>query len=64
MPLILKPDYYDEWLASNPTDKEAWMKEAAQSNQFLTSYAVSTYVNSPTHQSKKCIEPMDENFCH
>jgi putative SOS response-associated peptidase YedK len=61
MPLILKSDYYNEWLASNLTHKEIWMKEAAQSNESLKSYAVSTYVNSPVHQSKKCIESLSIN---
>ena len=58
MPVILYPDAFHEWL--NPENQKASMLMTllkAQTVQKFIAHPVSTYVNSPTHNDPKCIEP-------
>jgi putative SOS response-associated peptidase YedK len=59
MPLILPPDLYEAWLDPETKDLSETLAHldpfpAARMQRF----AVSTYVNSSTHEGPKCIEPI------
>jgi putative SOS response-associated peptidase YedK len=58
MPAIIAPAHYDYWLDSRLTDKQEIMQylTSATSSQ-LTTYPVSTWVNSPKHNDERCIQP-------
>jgi putative SOS response-associated peptidase YedK len=62
MPLILKPEAYEEWL--DPDNKESAKTEELLRTQFvrdLKSYPVSKLVNRVENNSKECMEPMKES---
>ena len=58
MPAIIAPAHYDWWLDARITDKQEIMQylASAPSNQ-LTTYPVSTWVNSPRNNDERCIQP-------
>lgn len=58
MPAIIAPANYDLWLDSRITDKQEILHylTSAQSSQ-LTAYPVSPWVNVPTHDDERCIQP-------
>lgn len=61
MPIILPPDYEDEWINSSLRNKN----EAAKflhniPSENLTSYTVSNYVNNVNNKDYKCIEAVDK----
>ncbi len=62
MPLILKPEYYEEWLLPKPTPRKGWEREERNLNKLLQHYPVSTYVNNPVNEFEKCIEPIDKKI--
>ena len=58
MPVILYPDAFHKWL--NPENQNTVMLMALLKEQTVRNFIahpVSTYVNSPTHNDPKCIEP-------
>jgi putative SOS response-associated peptidase YedK len=61
MPLILKPEAFDEWL--DPDNKEpAKIEELLRTRNVkeLKSYPVAKLVNRVENNSKACIEPLKE----
>lgn len=61
MPVILAPQDYDLWL--NPQEQKPQALQHLLSPypaSEMTSYPVSTVVNSPKHNSAECIIPLDE----
>ena len=58
MPAIIAPACYDWWLDARITDKQVIMQHlnSAPSSQ-LTAYPVSTWMNVPTHNDERCIQP-------
>ena len=62
MPLILKPEAYEEWL--DPGNKEpAKIEELLKAKYVkeLKSYPVSKLVNRVENNSKECMEPLEES---
>jgi len=62
MPLILKPEAYDEWL--DPGNKEPAIIEEMLKTAYvkeLKRYPVSKRVNRVGNNSKECMEPVNEN---
>jgi putative SOS response-associated peptidase YedK len=62
MPLILKPEAYDEWL--DPGNKEPAEIEALLKSKYvnaLKSYPVSKLVNRVENNSKACLEALEES---
>ncbi len=62
MPLILKPESYDEWL--DPENKEPGRIEEVLKNgcvKELKRYPVSKLVNHVGNNSKECIEPLKDS---
>lgn len=60
MPVILDPKDHDTWL--DPELHEVSLLEpllAPCDEDLLVMYPVSTYVNSPTHDSEVCMRPLD-----
>jgi putative SOS response-associated peptidase YedK len=62
MPVILPQAAFDLWLSQQEQATEQ-LQQLLKTNQVvnLTSYAVSTLVNSPTNDNKECIEKTAEN---
>jgi putative SOS response-associated peptidase YedK len=61
MPLVLKPESYDEWL--DPENKETGKIEEVLKNgcvKELKRYPVSKMVNHVGNNSKECIEPLKD----
>ncbi len=59
MPVILRPEYFDRWLDPSIQDAESLQPLlAAYPADDMTAYPVSTYVNDPSHDNAKCIEPL------
>jgi putative SOS response-associated peptidase YedK len=61
MPLILKPETYEEWL--DPGNKESARIEELLRTKFvknLKSYPVSKLVNRVENNSKECMEPLKD----
>jgi len=58
MPVIIGPAHYEPWLDSRVTDRAEIMGylNSAPSTSLVT-YQVSTWVNSPKHDDKPCMEP-------
>ena len=58
MPAIIAPANYDWWLDTRISDKDEIMQylTSALSSQ-LIAYPVSTWVNVPKHDDKRCIKP-------
>jgi putative SOS response-associated peptidase YedK len=62
MPLILKPEAYDEWLdADNKEPAEMEKLLRTQCVQDLAHHPVSKLVNRVENNSKKCIQPATES---
>jgi putative SOS response-associated peptidase YedK len=62
MPLILKPEAFDEWL--DPGNKESAKIEELLRTKFvreLKSYPVSKLINRVENNSKECMEPLEES---
>ena len=62
MPLILKPEAYDEWL--DPENKEPGKIEEVLKNgcvKELKRYPVSKLVNHVGNNSKECMEPLKDD---
>jgi putative SOS response-associated peptidase YedK len=58
MPAIIAPAHYDLWLDSRITEKDdilAFLNSAPSSQ--LKAYPVSSWVNTPKHDDKRCIQP-------
>jgi putative SOS response-associated peptidase YedK len=62
MPLILKPEAYEEWLDSD-NKEPAKIEELLRTNYVkdLKSYSVSKLVNRVQNNSKECMEPVKDN---
>lgn len=60
MPVILAPDYYEQWLDPK-VQKPELLQPLLQPYhpEEMTAYAVSTKVNSPRHDSPECIEKVE-----
>jgi len=61
MPLILKPEAYDEWL--DPENKEPAKIEELLKTAYvkeLKCYPVSKRVNRVENNSKECMEPLNK----
>ena len=56
MPVIINADDYGRWLDPTAGDGKLLLKPCP--SDWLTSYPVSTYVNSPKNNDGKCIEPV------
>jgi putative SOS response-associated peptidase YedK len=56
MPVILSRDEYGKWLNTDETDGKSLLHPCPSS--WLTSYPVSTYVNSPKNNDRQCIQPL------
>jgi putative SOS response-associated peptidase YedK len=56
MPVILAPEDYARWL--DPEQEGPTELLAPYPVDLLTAYPVSTWVNSPTHDDLRCIEPV------
>ena len=57
MPLMLLKEGYVDWLTGTTQDAERWLKPFPA--ELMEAYPVSTYVNNPTHNDSRCIEPID-----
>ena len=60
MPVILPPEAYDAWLdpANEDVGRLATLLRAYPA-EAMAAYPVGAYVNSPTHDGAKCIEPVE-----
>lgn len=60
MPVILGEELHERWLDSDLTDKDELqtMLQPFDPSR-MDAYAVSTWVNSPTHDDPQCVEPME-----
>jgi putative SOS response-associated peptidase YedK len=61
MPLILKPESYEEWL--NPNNKEPAKIEELLKTAYvkgLKRFPVSKLVNNVRNYSKECMEPLKD----
>lgn len=56
MPVILNPDDYGRWLDPTADDGRSLLRPCP--SEWLASYPVSTYVNSPKNNDSRCIQPM------
>jgi putative SOS response-associated peptidase YedK len=56
MPVILNPDEYGRWLDPTATDGRSLLRPCP--SEWLSSYPISTYVNSPKNNDSRCIQPM------
>lgn len=60
MPVILRSDAEDDWLTSAPDDHDFLLNLLQPyPPELMESYAVSSAVNSPEHDSPECIEPQE-----
>lgn len=60
MPVILDSKDYDTWLDPELHDVSILSPLLAPCNEdLLVMYPVSTYVNSPTHDSEVCVRPLE-----
>lgn len=62
MPLILQPDDYDRWL--DPALRETESLRALfrpYAGEEMVAFPVAAYVNSPTHDDPRCIEPLTQD---
>jgi putative SOS response-associated peptidase YedK len=58
MPAIITPAYYDLWLDSRVSVKNEIMGYLNSTpSSRLVSYPISSWVNSPMHDDKRCIDP-------
>jgi putative SOS response-associated peptidase YedK len=60
MPVILPEEFHDRWLDPDLTDKDELqaMLQPFDAGR-MEAYAVSPWVNSPTHDDPRCVEVMD-----
>lgn len=59
MPVILPPETYDRWLDPGATDLQPLLRPYA--SDAMTLYPVSLTVNSPSHDTPDCIQPIEKN---
>ena len=57
MPVILAPQDYDRWLASDPADLTTLLRPYP--SEQMSYYPVSRYVNSPDNEGPECIRPVE-----
>ena len=61
MPVVLREEYFAAWLDPANDDVSALQQTVATGTvPEFKYYPVSTYVNDPRNESKKCIEPQSE----
>lgn len=58
MPVILQPEQYDRWLDSTPDLEALQSLLNPYPTEAMTTYPVSLAVNSPTHDSPECVNPL------
>lgn len=58
MPVIVAPEDYDTWLASEPNPSLGLHLIRPYPPELMQITAVSTYVNSPRHEGPQCVAPM------
>jgi putative SOS response-associated peptidase YedK len=62
MPVIVRPEDYDLWLDAEVRGTEILLPLLRPyPREGMTAYAVSPVVNSPSHDSPRCVEPAREN---
>ncbi|MFX1482961.1 MAG: SOS response-associated peptidase [Promethearchaeota archaeon] len=63
MPVILRPEFEDNWLDPNNTDITGLMAmlQPYPSNE-MEAFEVSTFVNSPKNQGIQCVLPLDSHI--
>jgi putative SOS response-associated peptidase YedK len=55
MPLILEPADFEAWLS--PGEPSAELRSAPKADE-LEAVPISTWVNSPSHDDARCMEPI------
>lgn len=59
MPVVLAPGLYEQWIDTSITDIRSLQEIIHnRSKDVFEAYEVSTYVNKPTNDLSKCIEPI------
>jgi putative SOS response-associated peptidase YedK len=58
MPVILRPEDYDLWLDVGMKGAELLNLLRPYSHEEMSAYAVSTLVNSPSHDEPRCVESL------
>ncbi len=59
MPVVLAPGLYEQWIDSSITDTQSLQRIIEnRPMDVFEAYEVSTYVNKPTNDLPKCIEPI------
>jgi putative SOS response-associated peptidase YedK len=58
MPVIVAPEDYDTWLASEPEPSLGLHLIRPYPSELMRVTAVSTYVNNPRHEGPQCVEPI------
>ena len=61
MPVIVEPGDYDLWLETEP-DRTGGLARLMRpySGDRLTSFPISTWVNSPKNDDARCVEPIEQ----
>ena len=62
MPVIIPPDQYDLWLDPQCQDAKKLEGLLRPFSGEMTAYQISTVVNNPANETKKCIEPLESLF--
>ncbi len=57
MPLIIPAEGYRDWLSGTTVEAARWIQPCPA--ELLEAYPVTTYVNNPTHNDPRCIEPLE-----
>ena len=60
MPVILNPDYYQEWISPEKRNPEELKCFLTSPQEEFEVYPVSKIVNSPKNNSPQCVEPLSE----
>jgi putative SOS response-associated peptidase YedK len=62
MPVIIPPDQFDLWLDPQCQDANKLEGLLRPFSGEMTAYQISTVVNNPANETKKCIEPLESLF--
>jgi len=63
MPVILPTEYWEIWLDTANTDKQALQTLLTQyPHDEMTAYKVSAQVNSTKHNDEECIKPIERTL--
>ena len=57
MPVILQPDSYDSWLDSDAGEDPLTALFEPYPSEAMETYPVSRFVNSPSNNDERCVEP-------